>query len=194
MLVLAAVLLVCCTAVAQTKSDNNRLPGAWVRVKGEVIEIGALEGESRCLTVDDLVAGLPAEEYIAIRKAMKNHALGLQLIEDGVFYAATYGLAEFLYCTLGGYEFNRANYIILGIGAVTALSGAIIIPVANKKIDKVLDVHNSSIGLGPDTGGTPTITILPTVVAFNGSGSAMPGSVSASAIKLAPGVGVNIRF
>ena len=193
-LVLAVALLVCGAAMAQTRNDNSRLPGGWVREKGEVVEIGALEGESRCLTYEEIQAGLPAEEFIAIKRAFRNHDLGLQLIGDGIGYAAGYGLVELLYCTLGGYEFNRANYIILGIGAATALTGAIILPVANKKIDRILEVHNSSVGLGPDTGGKTTITILPTVVTFNGPGSPAAGRASAGGLNLAPGVGMSVRF
>lgn len=188
---IVAALAVCCSLNAQGNEDDNRLlPGSWVREKGEIVEIGVLEEDTHCLSYEEIVAGLPAEDFIALKKAFNAREIGISLIADGIGYSLGFVVGELLYCTLMGYDFNKSGLIACGVGAAVALSGAIVVPIANKKIDKVIDRRNTSIGLGPDRDSAPAITILPTVVAFNGPAAPAAGS----AVKVAPGLGISVRF
>lgn len=194
LLAIICSLVVCVASHAQNADDGGLIPGSWVREKGEIVQVGVSEDDSRCLTYEELQQGLSADEFIALRKAFQTYDVGIHLLGDGIGYALAYGLTDLLYCKVGGYEFDRLNWIMYGLGAASAISGLIIIPIANKKIDRVVDSHNTSIGLGPDRGTTHTITILPTVVTFNGNAAPAAGSAAAKGLNVAPGLGISVRF
>lgn len=186
-------LLVCAALNAQNEQEEL-LPGSWVREKGEIVEVGLLEGESRCLTYEEIQSKLSAEDFIAMRKALHTYDIGVNLIVDGIGYAAGYALAELFWCKMGGYEFSDGNFIMLGVGAVTALAGVIMVPIGNRKIDRIIDSYNSSIGLGRENERPATITILPTAVTLNGQCVPASGSAAARVLNVAPGIGINVRF